>query len=174
MANLDSELTPVDPIANRPHFSPGYGLAAADQGAGLLPWKWLTERMERARNYWIGSTRPDGRPHAAPVWGIWLDGTFYFSTDPRSRKGLNLQANPQVVVHLESGDEAVILEGVVEPLTDATQFVRFVEAYDQKYHVRPDAIEPAVVYGLRPRTAYAWREQDFTDSATRWSLSTTA
>jgi hypothetical protein len=174
MATLESSPSPDEPISSRPNFPADYGLAAAEQGAGLLPWSWVGERMGSARNYWVGSTRPDGRPHAAPVWGIWLDETFYFSTDPRSRKGLNLQANPNVVVHLESGDEVVILEGVVEQLRDSTLFARFVATYDEKYHVRPDAIQSAVVYGLRPRTAYAWREQDFTDSATRWSVSSTA
>ncbi len=29
-------------------------------------------------NYWICTTRPDGRPHSIPVWGFWLDGGLYF------------------------------------------------------------------------------------------------
>lgn len=68
----------------------------------------------RARNYWVVTTRSDGKPHSVPVWSIWLDETFYFGTDRRSRKGRNLATNPGLVVHLESGDDVVILEGVAE------------------------------------------------------------
>jgi len=174
MAASDDTRMSAVPGATRPSFAPDYGLVDAQSGAGLLPWSWVTERLANAHNYWIGSTRPDGRPHAAPVWGLWLDDAFYFSTDPHSRKGLNLAANSHIVVHLESGDEAVILEGKVEALRDAPRFGRFADAYDAKYHVRPDAIPTAVVYELRPQVVYAWREKDFTESATRWRLPTTA
>jgi hypothetical protein len=171
MPESNDSHTPVEPRVSRPDFTPDYGILDAASGAGLLPWSWVAERMAGARNYWIGSSRPDGRPHAAPVWGVWVDETFYFSTDPRSRKGRNLGANPQVVVHLESGDEAVILEGVVEEVRDSPELARFVDAYDEKYHIRPDTMEWAVIYALRPQVAYAWRERDFSESATRWQFS---
>jgi len=48
------------------------------------------------------------------VWGLWLDGAFYFSTAARSQKARNLSANPACVVTTESADEAVIVEGVAE------------------------------------------------------------
>lgn len=53
-----------------------------------------------------------------PVWGIWLGGAVYFGTDRRSRKAKNLAANPSLVIHLESGDDAVILEGAAEEVDD--------------------------------------------------------
>jgi len=107
----------------------------------------------------------------APVWGLWLDEAFYFSTDPASRKARNLQANPAQVVHLESGDDVVILEGTAEGVADPSLRARFAEAYHAKYQIRPDVGDAALVYGLRPRVAQAWREQDFPNSATRWLLS---
>src|SRR6185437_13395833 len=69
-----------------------------DAKSKFLPWKWATERLERSHNYWICSTRPDGRPHAVPVWGVWVENAFYFSTDPKSRKAKNLKANPAISV----------------------------------------------------------------------------
>ena len=48
------------PRASRPH-SPGYGIAADEEG--LLPWSWAAERLTVARNFFIATTRPDGRPH---------------------------------------------------------------------------------------------------------------
>jgi PPOX class probable F420-dependent enzyme len=147
----------------------GYGIDRTTEG--LLPWGYVSERMAGAHNYWVGTTRPDGRPHIAPVWGLWLDEAFYFSSDPTSRKGRNLAASPEVVVHLESGDEVVILEGTVELVKDEATLTRFADAYDAKYQVRPDTSDPAFgFYRLRPRVAFAWRERDFPQSATRWLL----
>src|SRR3712207_802185 len=115
MAERQQLVSQREPEAQRPHM-PGYGIhPAAD---GLLDWSQVTAQLEQARNYWVATTRPDGRPHAAPVWGVWLDGAFYFGTGRTSVKGRNLAANPALTVHLESGDDAVILEGVAEPVTD--------------------------------------------------------
>jgi hypothetical protein len=89
---------------------PGYGIRP--DGEGILPWSFVDERMANARNYWVATTRPDGRPHAMPLSGVWIDGSFCFGTGPGSRKARNLAENPHLVVHSESGDEVVILEGV--------------------------------------------------------------
>jgi hypothetical protein len=167
-ANLDA---PESRRRGRPAMPAGYGIHAASDG--LLSWNWVTERLAQARNYWLATTRADGRPHAAPVWGIWLDGGFdfglYFGTHRQSQKGRNLAHNPYLVVHLESGDEAVILEGVVRELTAPDEFERYAAAYAAKYDFRP---EPGgsddVTYRLRPRVALAWLESDFPRTATRW------
>ena len=114
--------------------------------------------------------RPRGRPHAIPVWGIWLEGNFYFATDRTSRKARNLAANPRIVVHLESGDDVVSVEGRAEEVVDTALLVRFCDAYEAKYRFRPDPGNAAnVVYRLHQCVALAWREQDFPKSATRWS-----
>src|SRR4051794_40830493 len=97
------------PLPERPGMPEGYGISR--ESDGLLPWSWAEERLEASHNYWIVTASPDGRPHAMPVWGVWTGGALYFATSRASRKGRNLAANPRLVVHLESGDEAVILEG---------------------------------------------------------------
>lgn len=138
---------------------------------GMLPWSWVREQATAARSYWICTTRPDGRPHAMPVWGLWLDETVFFSTDPASRKARNVAANPDAVIHLESGDEAVIFEGTIERVEDPEILTRFCDAYEAKYAFRPDPANPSHgVYRLRLCTVLAWREQDFAGSATRWRL----
>lgn len=135
----------------------------------MLSWDVVAEQLTRARNYWVATTRPGGRPHAMPVWGLWLDESFCFSTDPASRKGRNLSADPRLVVHLESGDDAVIIEGRVERVGDPSSLLRFVDAYDAKYGFRPDLSDPnQVVYRVRPQVVFAWRERDYPQSATRW------
>jgi PPOX class probable F420-dependent enzyme len=146
-----------------------YGLRPA--AAGLLPWGGVTERLAAARNYWVATTRPDGRPHAVPVWGLWLDGAFYFGTERRSLKARNLAANPAVAVHLESGDDAVMLEGAAAEVTDPARLARFDEAYVAKYAVRMRDIPGELsVWAVRPRVALAWQEKDFPGTATRFTL----
>jgi hypothetical protein len=159
------------PQASRPRFHESYGIWAADEGAGLLAWEWAAERLERAHNYWVATSSPDGRPHAAPVWGVWLDGAFHFSTARGSRKGRNLAANPGAVVHLESGDEVVILEGTVEEVHGKKELGRLAGAYGQKYTLEITFQDPgSVVYALRTKVAFAWRESDFPESATRFTF----
>lgn len=144
----------------------GYGISSGEEG--LLRWDWVDERMSASRNYWISTTRPDGRPHAAPVWGVWVDGTLYFGSGPGSQKARNLAHNPNIAVHLESGDEVVILEAEAEVVTnpDPELSARVGEAYDAKYGMRSDSIEG--YYAVRPEVVLAWREHDFPTSATRW------
>lgn len=150
----------------------GYGLVPLKEQKDLVAWERVEDQLRTNRNYWISSTRPDGRPHAMPVWGIWLDGAFYFSTDPHSRKGRNLAANPEVVMHLESGDDVVILEGRVAKVTDRAILEKADQAYHIKYqfHLTGDLAAPGLVYQLRPQVAFAWQESSFPTSATRWKF----
>ncbi len=153
----------TQPKAARPYM-PGYGIARDE--TGLLPWSYVEERMGAARNYWL-ITAAENRPHAAPVWGVWHKRNFYFSSGASSRKGRNLAANPSVSLHLESGDEVVILEGQIETVAEPDLLQELDLAYQQKYQV---SILGGQVYTLRVEQAFAWREQDFPRTATRWTL----
>jgi pyridoxine/pyridoxamine 5'-phosphate oxidase len=145
----------------------GYGIPSDSKG--MLRWADAAARLEKSRNYWIITTRPDGRPHAVPVWGIWLEDAVYFGTDRRSRKAKNLATNPSLVIHLESGDDAVILEGVAEEVTERVLIKRIDQVYSRKYKMRvSSAPGQVVIYALRPRVAFGWRERDFNRSPTRW------
>jgi hypothetical protein len=149
-------------------LAPGYG----PPGTGEGDWAQVQTRLSEARNYWIVSVRADGRPHAAPVWGIWLDGAVWFSTDPESTKGRNLAERPDVVVHLESGDEVVIVEGLAGP----APFERF-EAYRAEYRRKYDFEHPswgapaAAVFAVVPRRILTWSEREFPGTAVAWAPS---
>jgi len=151
------------PSPTRPHV-PGYGIPASTEG--LLPWSHVTERLERTRNYWVATARPDGRPHAVPVWGVWVGGILYFGGGPETRWSRTLAENPQVAVHLESGEDVAIVEGVVERITDPAdpRVARIDDAYEAKYRMR----HGAPFWVLRPRVAFAW--SSFPDNATRWTF----
>lgn len=164
---MASDTSPLG-APSRPHM-PGYGIHEGSEG--MIGWEWVEQQMAEARNYWVCTTRPDGLPHAAPVWGVWLEGALWFGAGRRSRKAINLAASPAVVVHSESGDDVVILEGIAEEVTgDALTPV--IEAYAAKYSpFQPDpANEPdGIYYAVRPHTVLAWQETDFPATATRWT-----
>ena len=167
----EPKLTPPTPESSRPNIP--YDLLDGSEGIGLFPWSRVSEQMLAAHTYWIGTTRSDGRPHVMPVWGVWLDETFYFSTGPATVNGRNLAANPARVVHLDSGEDVVVLEGVAEEITEPSLVGRINDLYGPTYQWDE---RMSSFYALRPRVAFAWlcrgggpaSESDFKGSATRW------
>jgi hypothetical protein len=160
------------PPAERPSFSPGYGVENTAP-EGLLPWEWVTERLSNSRNYWVCTTGADCRPHAMPVWGVWLGDGVYFSTDRSSRKGRNLSVDARISLHLESGDEVVIIESAAREVTDLDVLDEMAEQYELKYPgtgLKPEDLNSAtnITYVVRPGTVLAWMEKDFLNTATRW------
>jgi hypothetical protein len=155
------------PRAGRPRIPGGY---LAEK---LLAWPWAEVRLAESRNYWIATTAKGGAPHARPVWGVWLEGRFYFSTGSRIRT--HLAREPRVSVNLESGDECVILEGVAAPLHDADRTRRVADLYNAKYHWNLEP-KPGEFFEVRPSVVFGWlcdgsgRDAGalFSQTATRW------
>ena len=56
-----------EPTRSRPSMPRDYGVPAEE--AGMIEWSHATEILAAATMYWVCSVRPDGRPHAVPVWG---------------------------------------------------------------------------------------------------------
>ncbi len=154
-----------DPKATRPHV-PGYDFSG--RRAGLLPWKWATDRLKRSRQYWIATTRPDGAPHLMIIWGVWLDDRFWFSTGARSRKARNLAANPKCSIGTDDAAEAVILEGTAEVIdAQGAECERFAKAYEKKYAWDLRGMGQPV-YRFRPSLGFGLYEKKFEQTATRW------
>lgn len=163
----------TQPTPARPGKSMLQNYGIKPQADGLMTWDWVDEHMTKARNYWVCSVRADGRPHAAPVWGIWLDGTLYFSSSRRSVKGQNIARDPRVTIHLESGDDTVIFEGKLIELTDKAIYARVRAAYNAKYAMEAMAeTQDAdnVTWYFEPASALSWLESDFPNTATRWEF----
>lgn len=138
--------------------------------APLLPWSHAEERLEQARYYWLATTRRDGRPHVTPVWGVWVDDAVYFDGPPITTWGRNLKTNPALSIHLDSGDDVVILEGTAEDITtDSVLGDRIVEAWNAKYGRFPPDPAGDGILRLRPLTARAWSSESLEDG-TRWDF----
>lgn len=159
-------------VKTRPHM-PGYGVP--DQADGMLEWSVVVARLAAAKNYWVCTATADGTPHAVPVWGAFIDGVFYLGAGgPRTNR--NLAGNPKITIHLESGTEVVIAEGVVEPLGDVNPTLAKAvdDQYGDKYEWRPssETSDGGIGNGwrvLRPTKVIAWTS--FPADATRWTRS---
>lgn len=160
---------PPSPRASRPYM-PGYGLPAANEGSGLLPWKWAEGRISKSHNYWLATSGPNGKPHVMPVWGIWVDSVFYFSTGRDSRKARNLAENPHCVVCNEQAHEAVVVEGNAQEVTDTALLKRLSPYYHKKY--KPWKLDPKLgpILAVRPRVVFGLCEKLTLNSATRWNF----
>ena len=147
---------------------PGYGILDATHGK-VLPWSWARSHLSKGRNYFLATTKPDGAPHVMPVWGVWLEDRFYFSTGRESRKARNLAANPKCTVSIERSREAVIVEGAASELNDKALFKKFARAYKAKYQWTVKE-EDGPIYVVRPRVAFGFIEKpkQFAATATRW------
>ena len=161
------------PKADRP-FAPGYGIVGAEDGKGLLPWTWVARKMNNCRTFWLatihaGLSVDRARPHVMPVWGVWVDDAFFFSTGRKSRKGQNLVVNPACTKTNDDGEEAVIVEGLATQATDAAEQERVAIAYKKKYKMDPRSMgEP--IFRVQPSRVFGFVEKTFPNSATRWTL----
>jgi len=154
------------PRASRPDI-PGYGIVGEYEGRGLLPWSWARQRLERGWNYWLVTVRPGGRPHMMPVWGVWWQDAFWFSTGDKTVKARNLAANPRCVVAPDNFREAVVLEGAAEWVAASDSLQPLWAAYKKKYKWE---VKGSGFFAVRPRTAFGLIEKGklFTKTATRW------
>jgi uncharacterized pyridoxamine 5'-phosphate oxidase family protein len=159
------------PKATRPQI-PDYGLPKSKKG--LLPWKWAEDRLKKTREYWIATTRPDGRPHVMVVWALLMDGRLYFSTGATTVKAKNLAINPHCTMCSQDAAEAVIVEGVVETERNVETIRRFVPLYETKYKFKLGEMGENLIalkdplFCLRPRLAFGFWEKKFANTATRW------
>jgi hypothetical protein len=155
---------------------PGYGMQPAGEGTGLLPWSWAEERLVASRNYWVVTRWPDGRPHAMPVWGLWHDGTFWFSSSKPSRKSKNLSADPRCVVTTEDADNPVMVEGIAELIAGPKDLATLLALENAKYSTDYgiEMLDPVAnsAFRVRPLWVFGLQAGDFTGSPTRWDFAT--
>jgi hypothetical protein len=151
----------LEPTRDRPDIPITYGVPSHE--AGMLDWEWVTEQLQKARNYWLVTTYPDGRQHCVPSWGAWVENSLYFSGGPTTRHSKNLETNQSMIAHLESGDKVIIVHGNAEPAdkVSAETMSKVETDYVKKYGMGEGA-----TYRLVPRKILAWT--DFPTTPTRF------
>lgn len=135
----------------------------------MIDWPFVTERLARARSYWLATVRPDGRPHAAPVWGVFVEDDLFLETSPGTLKARNIAHGSAVSVHIELGDHAVIVDGQASDFRPDTALAKAIAAafatkYDG-YAPPASAWDNGSLYLVTPHTVLAWRDMP---TATRW------
>jgi hypothetical protein len=164
----------LEPTAvSRPHM-PGYGIVAADEGAGLLAWSWAVERLRSSHDFWVTTVGPDGHPHSMPVWGVWDDDGLWFSSSNSSRRARHLDASPWCSATTDDALAPVVLEGKAERVTELGRIEGFLDGMNAKYEVSYDMgfMDPARngSFFLVPEVAFGLDSADFTGTPTRWTF----
>lgn len=117
-------------------IDPRYGDASQEPPA----WDEIERLLSDAQLYWIVTVRADGRPHAVPLVGVWVDGAFAFCTGEQEQKQRNLDNNRHVAVTAGNGGAGgwdngkdVVVEGVATRVTDADALQSLAKAWYAKY-----------------------------------------
>jgi hypothetical protein len=88
-------------------------------GSDVLPWSRALDQLAAGGHApFLGTVRPDGRPHSAALGTAWHDGTLYFTSGPGARKARNLAANPACTISARLEGIDVVLEGEAARVTD--------------------------------------------------------
>ncbi len=129
---------------------------------GHLSWRTVDLRLRAMREIWVAMTRPDGRPHAVPVWFWWSGASLYFTARAGTLKPRSLAAAPSIVVHNGDGVDPIIIAGTATVVTQPDELDRVSAAYGEKY-VDPAtgnraSVDPnvEVVLRVRLKRVQAW------------------
>lgn len=167
--------TGAGPVSrDRPRMPDGYGVPGGDDG--MQDWSRAAGRLADADTAWFATTRPDGRPHVVPRWGVWIDDSWWYDGAPTTRHVRNLADNEAATLHLESGTDVVIVNGTSGPTDPPARWraVRIAAAMQHKYAAQGYAPGPASWDGpdagglcrFVPTDALAWAS--FPTDVTRW------
>jgi len=161
----------TQPHVTRPHFPKGY----VENPKALLPWSHVQQRLTEAINYWLCSVRPNGKPHAIPKWAVLVEDKIYYDGSPETRHAKNIAQNPSVTLHLESGTDVIIVEGMVQEVNKPSRELgqKIAEAYTKKYASigyapEPDQWDNGGLFAITIKSAIAWT--NFTEDPTKYIL----
>jgi hypothetical protein len=101
---------------------------------GPMPWERartaLAEGLPRMETpVFLGTVRPDGRPHSAGIGALWHDGDLYFTSGPGTRKSRNLAGNPACTLSARLEGLDLVLEGEAARVTDPAVLEPVAAAY---------------------------------------------
>jgi nitroimidazol reductase NimA-like FMN-containing flavoprotein (pyridoxamine 5'-phosphate oxidase superfamily) len=105
-------------------------------GSAALPWSRPRDLLAASVAgpdvpFFLGTTRPDGRPHAAGIGAVWHDGDIYFTASPDSRKARNLAGNPACTISVRLTGMDLVVDGTAARVADAATLERLAEIYRQ-------------------------------------------
>jgi uncharacterized pyridoxamine 5'-phosphate oxidase family protein len=138
---------------------------------GAIPWDDVRTVLADCRNYWVTTVRPDGQPHARPVWGVWWDGALGLSAGGGYWMLRNIHARPKVTVHPEAAEGlVVVVDGTARSVEDVERRQQIVDVYNPKYDFNYGVDWDGTIEVV-PDRVYAWITKAGSDDyrATRFS-----
>jgi hypothetical protein len=156
-------------------------------GSAALPWSRPRDQLAAARGpdtpFFLGTVRPDGRPHAAGIGALWAGDALYLVSGPSTRKSRNLAANPACTISCRLPDIDLVLEGEAHRVTDAPTLERVAavyrdvgwpaqvdgDAFTAPYSAPSAGPPPWHLYRFTLRTAFGVAAAE-PHGATRWSF----
>jgi nitroimidazol reductase NimA-like FMN-containing flavoprotein (pyridoxamine 5'-phosphate oxidase superfamily) len=161
--------------------------------APLIPWTRVREHLDEGvtqgpgtggpdrHTHWLATTNLDGTPHVMPLGALWVDGSFYFTSGPGTRKSRNLAHNPHCVITVATHPFDLVVEGEAVKIADEAELQRIAGVYASQgweATVRDGALTaeysapsagppPWDVYRVTPATVYALGTAE-PYGATRW------
>ena len=132
---------------------------------------------------WLATINPDGSPHVTGIGALWANGSFWFETGQRTRKGRNLARDPRCTLSVATQEFDLVVAGqatlVTDPATVADLAARWAAegwparvddtgvALTAEFSAPSAGPPPWHVYRLAPRTATALGTVE-PGGATRW------
>src|SRR3954469_10924342 len=109
----------------------------SDPAATAPSWEIVERLLDEAELYWLTTVRADGRPHVAPLVGVWTEGGFAFCTGVGEQKQVNLRHSDLVAVTTgtngwRSGTD-VVVEGRAGRITGLERLEPLARAWVVKY-----------------------------------------
>jgi hypothetical protein len=92
-------------------------------GSEALPWSRVHDILKVMAQgpetpIYLGTVRPDDRPHSAGIGIVWHDGALFFSSSLAARKARNLAQNPACTISGRLPGIDVVFEGEASLLSD--------------------------------------------------------
>jgi Pyridoxamine 5'-phosphate oxidase len=153
-------------------------------GYGTAPIEWervrdvLTSEITQApdtggpnrHSVWLTTINRDGSPHVTPVGFVQLDGVWYFTSGPGTRKSRNIAADSRCVVSVGTHPFDLVIEGTAARVADADELRSVAHEYNREgwpAQVEGDALTaeysapsagpaPWQVYKVTPMTVFAF------------------
>jgi PPOX class probable F420-dependent enzyme len=132
--------------------------------------EWRAFLAEPVRPGVVSTVRPDGRPHAAPVWfALDDDGSLMFNTGVDTVKGRNIAANPDVALCVQDDQPPFsfcLVEGRAEVSEDLSEVRRWAGIIGGRY-MGPDradefgarnGVPGETIVRLRPQKVVAFKD----------------
>lgn len=123
----------------------------------------LESFLRRERTARVATVSVDGEPHVSPLWFVWDDGTMYFNSLKRSRRGRDLEHGSSVSACVDAGHEygelhGAVLYGTLEPVADAAVSARVRKLFGDKYWsgMEIPEVRSHTWFALRPERVVSW------------------